>query len=91
MSFLDYFRSSSPKKTASVAKERLQIIVAHERNTRAQRPDFIPQLEKEIVDVIRKYVAINDDMVKIEMDQSGNYSVLEVNVTLPDQAVPSAD
>ncbi len=91
MSIIDYFRSSSPKKTASVAKERLQIIVAHERNTRAQRPDFIPQLEKEIIDVIRKYVCISDDMVKIEMDKSGNYSVLEVNVTLPDQPIAHTD
>ncbi|PVZ64968.1 cell division topological specificity factor MinE [Pelagibaculum spongiae] len=89
MSFMDYFRSSSPKKTASVAKERLQIIVAHQRNTRAQRPDFIPQLEKEIIEVIRKYVAVDDEMVKIEVDKTGNYSVLEVNVTLPDQPAGS--
>ena len=61
MSFLDYFKGKK-KNTASVAKERLQIIVAHERGQRDQ-PDYLPQLQQELLEVIRKYVQISDDMV----------------------------
>lgn len=82
MSFLDYFRS---KKTnsANIAKERLQIIVAHERGNREQ-PDYLPQMQQELLAVIRKYVKISDDMVQVQLDKSDNCSVLELNVTLPD-------
>ena len=82
MRFLDYFKS---KKTssASVAKERLQIIVAHERGRRDQ-PDYLPQLQQELLAVIRKYVEISDDMVQAEVDRNDNCSILELNVTLPE-------
>ena len=55
MSLLDYFRSNKKQNTAQLAKERLQIIVAHERSSRGG-PDYLPQLKKKIIDVIRKYV-----------------------------------
>ena len=80
MSFFDHFRKN--KNTASVAKERLQIIVAHERSQRTQ-PDYLPQLQKELVEVIRKYVNIENDQVSVQLDSNDNCSVLELNVTLP--------
>ncbi|WP_148861893.1 cell division topological specificity factor MinE [Marinobacter fonticola] len=82
MSFLDYFKSKK-KNTANMAKERLQIIVAHERGRRDQ-PDYLPQLQQELVAVIRKYVQIDDDMVQVELDRNDDCSVLELNVTLPE-------
>ncbi|MDX1451404.1 MAG: cell division topological specificity factor MinE [Oleiphilaceae bacterium] len=82
MSFLDYFKSKK-KNTASIAKERLQIIVAHERGQREQ-PDYLPQLQQEILDVIRKYVPIDQDQVQVQLDKNENCSVLELNVTLPE-------
>ena len=83
MSLLDYFRSTK-KNTASTAKERLQIIVAHERNRR-NSPDYLPQLERDILAVIRKYVDISDDQVLVSLEKSSDQlSVLELNVTLPD-------
>ncbi|MCG7201079.1 cell division topological specificity factor MinE [Marinobacter pelagius] len=82
MSFLDYFRSKK-NASASVAKERLQIIVAHERGQREQ-PDYLPQLQQELLEVIRKYVQISDDMVQVEVDRNERCSVLELNVTLPE-------
>lgn len=81
MSFFDYFKSNK-KNTASIAKERLQIIVAHERGKRDQ-PDYLPQLQQEILDVIRKYVSIDQDQVQVQLDKSDDCSVLELNVTLP--------
>ncbi|MBU2954087.1 cell division topological specificity factor MinE [Marinobacter sp. F3R08] len=83
MSFLDYFKGKK-KNTASVAKERLQIIVAHERGQREQ-PDYLPQLQQELLEVIRKYVQISDDMVQVEVDRNDSCSVLELNVTLPER------
>jgi len=82
MSFLDYFKSSK-KNTASIARERLQIIVAHERGKREQ-PDYLPQLQQEILDVIRKYVQVDQNQVQVQLDKNGNCSVLELNVTLPE-------
>ena len=82
MSFFDYFKSKK-KTSASIAKERLQIIVAHERNTREQ-PDYLPELQQELVEVIRRYVAIRDDQVQVQLDRNDSCSVLELNVTLPE-------
>jgi cell division topological specificity factor len=82
MKFLDYFKSKKTG-TASVAKERLQIIVAHQRGERDQ-PDYLPQMQQEILQVIRKYVQISDDMVQVEVDRNDSCSVLELNVTLPE-------
>ncbi|WP_166251674.1 cell division topological specificity factor MinE [Marinobacter salicampi] len=82
MSFFDYFKSKK-NTSASVAKERLQIIVAHERGQR-DLPDYLPQLQQELLAVIRKYVQIDDDMVQVELDRNKDCSVLELNVTLPE-------
>ena len=81
MNLLNYFRTSK-KSSAKTAKERLQIIVAHERGARNQ-PDFLPEMQEEIMAVIRKYVDISDEMVKVQLDNDNDLSVLELNVTLP--------
>jgi len=81
MGFIDYFRSNK-NSSASVAKERLQIIVAHERGRRNQ-PDYLPAMQQEIIEVIKKYVAIDDEQVNITLDKTDNCSVFELNVTLP--------
>jgi len=82
MKLMDYFRVKM-KPTAGVAKERLQIIVAHERKDRSQ-PDYLADLQKDIVAVIRKYVSIHNDDVSVSLDQHGHCSILELNVTLPE-------
>ena len=82
MSIFDYFRKTKEKQSASVAKERLQIIVAHQRTTRNQ-PDYIPRMQQDIVKVIKKYVDIEQDQVSVQLDTVNNCSVLELNITLP--------
>lgn len=81
MGLLDRFRDSQPS-SASVAKERLQIIVAHERNQRNQ-PSYLPQLQSELVEVVRKYVNIEMDDINIDLQHQDLTSVLELNITLP--------
>jgi cell division topological specificity factor len=71
------------QKTASEAKERLQIIIARERSNRAG-PDFLPALHRELIEVISKYTKVNADDIKIKLDRQGNLEVLDVNVVLPD-------
>jgi cell division topological specificity factor len=79
MSLLDHFRSQ--KKSAHVAKERLQIIVARERSSRGG-PDYLPRLKEELLLVVRKYVPVDQDGVKMRIDREGDLEVLEINVTL---------
>ena len=90
MKLLDYFRSQR-RRSATVAKERLQIIVARERVPRGA-PDYLPLLKEELLNVVRKYVAIDQDAVKIELERDGDCEVLELNITLvPEQpATPKA-
>lgn len=83
MSVIDYLFRNRQKNTASIAKERLQIIVSHERSTR-NGPDYLPMLREEIMKVISKYVNVEQNHVKVELDRSGNCSILELNITLPD-------
>ncbi|WP_077339931.1 cell division topological specificity factor MinE [Pseudocolwellia agarivorans] len=84
MSLLDYFRSKKTTQTAQTAKERLQIIVAHERGQR-NSPDYLPAMKQDIIDVIRRYVPIDSDQVTVNLDnKNDNLSVLELNITLPD-------
>jgi cell division topological specificity factor len=82
MSLLDYFRTSKAG-TASVAKERLQILVAHERSSRNQ-PSYLPQLQKELLEVIRKYINVGQDAISVNFEQDENQETLEVNIMLPD-------
>lgn len=73
-----------PKKPASavVAKERLQIVLAHERAGR-DGPDFLPRLQKELLAVVARYVAVQEDMIRVQIGKEGNASVLEINVEMP--------
>lgn len=84
MALLEFFRPKK-KTTASVAKERLQIIVAERRNAGSTEPTYLPQLKQDILDVIRKYVDISPEQVSVALEQrDDDLSVLELNVTLPE-------
>ncbi len=82
MGLLDYFRTTRPK-SAHVAKERLQILVAHERKMQGA-PSYLPQMQKELLAVIRKYADVDDDAISIQMEQDDEREILEVNIVLPD-------
>ncbi len=82
MGILNFFRKQE-KASAATAKERLQIVVAHERSKRDE-DDFLPKMRKEILEVIAKYVQVDMDDVSVSLDQSdSSCSILELNVTLP--------
>jgi cell division topological specificity factor len=85
MSLLSFLLGEK-KKTASVAKERLQIILAHERSGRGSRVDWLPQLQRELVAVISKYVSIKPDDIKVHLERQESLEVLEVKIELPEAA-----
>lgn len=87
MSLFNYLRKR--KDTASVAKERLQIIISHERSQR-NTPDYLPKLQEEILAVIAKYVEIDKDQVSVNLDKIGDNAVLELNVTMPEKMLEEA-
>ena len=81
MSIFDFLR---PKKnTAHTAKNRLQIIIAQERSSQGA-PDYLPLLRREILEVIRKYVAVDAEAVKVDVVKDGEHDVLDISVALPD-------
>ena len=85
MSLLSFLLGEK-KKTASVAKERLQIILAHERSGRgASRPDYLPALQRELLAVNSKYVANKPEDIKVHLERQDNHEVLEVKIELPDR------
>ncbi|MDN2480819.1 cell division topological specificity factor MinE [Vibrio agarivorans] len=84
MSLLEFFRPQK-KQSASLAKERLQIIVAERRSQDDPAPDYLPQLKEDILIVISKYVAIDPSMVDLSFEhKDDDISVLELNVKLPE-------
>jgi len=84
MSWIDYFRSARKPEppTATAAKERLQIVLAHERIGRT-REDFLPKLQQELVAVVARYVAIDPGKVNINLDRGGDMSTLAIEIELP--------
>ena len=71
------------KKSAQVAKDRLQIIIAQQRSE-SDSPDYLPLLKKEILEVIAKYTHVNLDNINVNLQCKDNNAVLELNVSLPE-------
>ncbi|NBW24259.1 MAG: cell division topological specificity factor MinE [Betaproteobacteria bacterium] len=83
-SFLSFLLGEK-KQTASVAKERLQLILAHERSGRnAAEPDYLQDLQRDLIAVISKYIKIDIKDIKVNLDRHDNLEVLEVKIELPD-------
>jgi len=83
MSLLDYFRAKKHSNSAAIAKERLQILVARDRAGR-DAPSYLPQLQRDILAVLRKYVAVDPKAVSVNLEQNDDQEILELNIVLPD-------
>lgn len=85
MNFMNIFDFlfARKKQSASIAKERLQIIVSHE-STRQSGADIVQQLQKELIEVLSKYIKVDQNLIKVQLERNGDHSVLELNVTLPE-------
>ncbi|SOE51185.1 Cell division topological specificity factor MinE [plant metagenome] len=81
MSLLSFLLGQK-KPSANVAKERLQIILAHERNGR-DAPNYLPQLQQELIAVISKYIKINPEDIKVNVERQDSLDILEVKIEMP--------
>ena len=82
MSMFGLFRRQS---SAPIARERLQILLAHERSVRGQS-DLLAVLREEILAVIEKHFPIERENVQIKMDRGDAVSILEIDVEIPNSA-----
>ena len=79
MGMFDFLKTK--KETASIAKDRLRIIVAQERTTRGA-PDYLPMLQRELLEVIKKYVNVDAEAVNVKLIKEGEHDVLDISVSL---------
>ena len=82
MALFDFLR---PKKdTASIAKNRLRILIEQERSD-SGGPDYLPVMRRELLEVIRRYVKVDLDAVKVDLLKDGDHDVLDISVSLPEK------
>ena len=80
MSLFNLFRKSN---AAPVARERLQILLAHERASLGTRHNLVYELREEILAVVARHVAIDRDKVQVRMERGQGLSTLEIEVEIP--------
>jgi cell division topological specificity factor len=84
MGLLDYFKQKKRSSgSATIARERLQILVAHDR-VGADKPSYLPQLQRDILKVLRKYVSVDAGAVNVNVERTDDHEVLELNIVLPE-------
>lgn len=83
MRLRDLFKKNR-QQSASIAKERLQILVAHERLER-NSPSYLPKLKQDLMKVICKYVAVDQNDIQVKLGKDGNNDILELNILLPEK------
>lgn len=84
MSILDFFSRS--RRTAPVARERLQVLLAHERAI-SGGADLAAVLKQEILEVIARHIPIDRDRVMVKLDRGAQVSTLAIDVEMPDAAL----
>ncbi|AFW01543.1 cell division topological specificity factor MinE [Gluconobacter thailandicus F149-1 = NBRC 100600] len=86
MSFLANLFARRQQSTSAVARDRLQILLAHERSAGEEgESDLLKQLHKEIMEVIARHVAVDQDKVQIKLDRGSGCSMLEIDVEVPQE------
>jgi cell division topological specificity factor len=90
---MNLFTIFGRRNSAPVARERLQILLAHERTVLGGESDLVALLREEILAVIAKHMAFEQDNIQIKMDRGASVSTLEVGIeipTKPTQSLPAA-
>ena len=82
------FLTARNRNTASTAKDRLRSLIQQERSMRGA-PDYLPMLQRELLEVIRKYVNVDVDAVKVDLIKDGDSEVLDISVALPEKGAPA--
>ena len=80
--FTRWFNRSPARQSAHVARDRLQIVVSHQR-TEGGDADFLSKLRYELLEVLCKYADVDKDQINVQLQRNQNCAVLELNITLP--------
>ena len=83
MSLMNYFKTSKTN-SAQLAKERLQILVAHDKSSRSQ-PSYLPEMQQELLKVIQKYIHVDKDAISVQFEGDDDQEVLELNIVVPEE------
>ncbi len=89
MSFLTFLLGEK-KKSNEVAKDRLKLILVRDRETDSATADFLPQLQRELIEVISKYIKVNPDDIKVNLDKQDSLEVLEVKIEMSAEEMAAA-
>ena len=83
---MSLFNLFQRRPSATVARDRLQILLAHERAL-SGRPDLAAVLQKEILAVIARHIPIDQDKVVVKLDRGAQMSTLEIDIEMPDEVL----
>ncbi|NOL51003.1 cell division topological specificity factor MinE [Pelistega suis] len=89
MSFLKFLLGEK-KKSNEVAKDRLKLILVRDREMDSATADFLPQLQRELIEVISKYIKVNPDDIKVNLDKQDSLEVLEVKIEMSAEEMAAA-
>jgi cell division topological specificity factor len=87
MSILNFFTRG--RTSAPVARERLQVLLAHERALTGGA-DLAAVLKQEILEVIARHIPIDRDRVMVKLDRGDQVSTLEIDIEMPDAALAAS-
>ena len=80
--FALFKRRDSQPGTAPVARERLQVLLAHERASPRQ-PNLLGALKEEIIDAISRHISVKPEAVKVKIERRAAISILRIAVNIP--------
>ncbi|MCE2565834.1 cell division topological specificity factor MinE [Komagataeibacter sp. FNDCF1] len=83
MSLFGSFFGRSTKTSAPVARDRLQILLAHERTGNGDESDLLNKLHTEILEVIKRHIPVDQDKVQVKLDRGNSVSMLEIDIEVP--------
>lgn len=84
MSILDYLLRLPNKKTAPLARDRLQLILAKPRSAGQSDPDYLPAMKRDMLAVICRYINVDPEHIQVQLEREGDCDILEVNIMLPE-------
>jgi cell division topological specificity factor len=87
---MSFFSFLNRRTSAPVARERLQILLAHERGIVGGKPDLVALLREEILAVVGRHVTIEQDRVQVKMNRGADLSTLEIEVEIPGPSLARA-
>lgn len=82
MKWLNFFKNDEKDSSAKVAKERLQILIAKDGGSHILSKDVIKKIEFEILEIVKKYIKVNEDDIDIKVEKDNGMEILGLNITI---------